>query len=69
MVIIGFQFQLKILIQKMNNIILTGVLISQKTHCGRIYPKESFDKAMREYNKKIVRKQRKEKLEKINKSE
>jgi len=53
----------------MNNIVLTGVLqnFNQKSN-GRIYPNDVFDKAVREFNKKLLKIQRKEKLEKINKN-
>ena len=34
---------------------------------GRIYPKSVMEKAIEDYNRKIKTKQRKEKLEKINK--
>jgi hypothetical protein len=54
----------------MNNIILTGVL--QQIPYGlidsrsRIYPKDVFDKACREYEQKILKQKRMEKLNKIN---
>lgn len=54
----------------MDNIILTGIL--QKIphnliDCrSRIYPKEVFDKALKELEQKLLKKTRKEKLEKIN---
>lgn len=53
----------------MNNIVLTGVLqqIPPTIHCnGRIYSKDVFDNAIREYLQKHLKKTRKEKLEKIN---
>lgn len=54
-----------------NNIVLIGELgtimspgVINKN--GHVYTKEVFDKAMREYNKRMIKEQRLEKLKKIN---
>ena len=51
----------------MSNIILEGVLQTfDKKHNGRIYPKESFDKAMKHvYNESVRKLIRKKKINKI----
>lgn len=36
---------------------------------GHIYPKEVFEKAIRDYNSRIIQRERKKKLEKLNKNE
>ena len=51
----------------MSNIILEGVLQTfDKKHNGRIYPKESFDKAMKHvYNESVRKLIRKKKINKL----
>ena len=47
---------------------LSGILMefNKPNKNGRIYPKDVFEKAIKEYNLRIIKKQRKEKLEKLN---
>jgi len=51
-------------------ITLKGVLVrcNNSTSGGRIYPREAMTAAIREYELKIIRSQRKKKIEKINKN-
>ena len=49
-------------------IILTGFFHDFSANLnGRIYPKSVMEKALEDYNRKIIIEQRKQKLEKINK--
>lgn len=54
-----------------NNIVLTGELGTIMSpgvinRNGHVYTKECFEKAMRDYNKKMIKEQRLKKLKKIN---
>jgi len=52
-------------------ITLKGVLVkcNNSTSVYRIYPKEAMDAAIKEYELKILREQRRKKIEKINKNQ